>query len=184
MNYLLAFEILELDINKKDITLEYLKKKYHKQALKYHQDKNGNTEFSNENFKKINEAYYYLKREIDGINKDELNNDIKPSSANSSLYVDILKVFLKSIIDGKNNETFSKIVNEIVLNYTNISLNLFEELDKETSMSIYSFLSKYRYILHLNQDIINSIREIIIKKYDNSIIDIIFIIIFLKSKIK
>lgn len=167
MNYLLAFEILEIDINKKDITLEYLKKKYHKQALKYHPDKNGNTSCSNEKFKQINEAYYFLKREIEILN--DLDYDYKKeSSTSSSLYIDILKVFLKGIMDGKYNEGFSKIVNEIVLNYSTISLKLFEDLDKETSMSIYSFLSKYRSILHLNQEIIDSIREIIIKKYDNT----------------
>ena len=113
MNYLLAFELLEIDINKKEITLEYIKKKYHKQALKYHPDKNGNTEESNEKFKQINEAYDYLKIEI-----EILYDDTKEESANSSLYTDILRVFLNGILDGKYNENFTKIVNEFVLNYS------------------------------------------------------------------
>jgi hypothetical protein len=166
MNYLLAFEILEIDINKKDITLEYLKKVYHKKALKYHPDKNGNTESSNEKFKQINEAYNYLKREIKEI--EDINENINQPPSNTSLYVEILRVFLKGIIDAKGDEIFYKIVNEIVLNYSNVSLKLFENLDKETSMNIYSFLSKYRSTLHLNQDTIDAIREIIIKKYDDT----------------
>jgi len=165
MNYLLAFELLEIDINKKEITLEYIKKKYHKQALKYHPDKNGNTEESNEKFKQINEAYDYLKREIEIV-----YDDTKEESSNSSLYTDILRVFLNGILDGKYNENFTKIVNEFVLNYSSISIKLFDNLDNETAMSIYAFLSKYRYIFHLNQDIINSIREIIIKKYENTMV--------------
>lgn len=167
MNYLLAFETLEIDINKKDITLEYIKKKYHKQALKYHPDKNGNTEESNEKFKQINESFFYLKREIEEL------QEVKEDSTNnhySSLYVDILRVFLSGIIDGKYNEIFTKIVNEFVLNYSTISIKLFDDLDKETAMSIYSFLSKYKFLFHLNQEIIDNIREKIIKKYENTIV--------------
>jgi curved DNA-binding protein CbpA len=167
MNYLLAFETLEIDINKKDITIEYIKKKYHKQALKYHPDKNGNTEESNEKFKQINESFFYLKREIEEL------QEVKEDSTNnhySSLYVDILRVFLSGIIDGKYNEIFTKIVNEFVLNYSTISIKLFDDLDKETAMSIYSFLSKYKFLFHLNQEIIDSIREKIIKKYENTIV--------------
>ena len=67
MNYKTAFEILEIDMSNKkysDINLEYLKKQYHKLALLYHPDKNGNTLESNEKFKQINEAFNCLKREI------------------------------------------------------------------------------------------------------------------------
>ena len=164
MNYLLAFEILEIDINKKDITLEYVKKKYHKQALKYPPDKNGNTEESNEKFKKINEAFFYLKSEIEEL------QEIKEPTKNdpSSLYGDIFKVFLSGIIDGKYNELFTKIVNEFVLNYSTISIKLFDDLDKETAMSIYAFLSKYKSLFHLKQEIFDSIREKIIKKYEDT----------------
>jgi hypothetical protein len=165
MNYLLAFEILEIDINKKDITLEYIKKKYHKQALKYHPDKNGNTEESNEKFKIINEAFYYLKREIEELQEIKDPNE---NNTSSSLYGDIFKVFLSGIIDGKYNELFTKIVNEFVLNYSILSIKLFDDLDKETAISIYSFLSKYKVLFHLKQEIIDSIREIIIKKYENT----------------
>ena len=165
MNYLLAFEILEIDINKKDITLEYIKKKYHKKALKCHPDKNGNTDESNEKFKKINEAYDYLKREIEELQEIKESNEKNPSS---SLYGDIFKVFLSGIIDGKYNELFTKIVNEFVLNYSTISIKLFDDLDKETAMSIYVFLSKYKSLFHLKQEIIDSIREKIIKKYEDT----------------
>jgi len=168
MNYLLAFETLEIDINKKDITIEYIKKKYHKQALKYHPDKNGNTEESNEKFKNINEAFEYLKREIEEIKEPNENNN-----NSSSLYGDIFKVFLSGIIEGKYNELFTKIVNEFVLNYSAISIKLFDDLDKETAMSIYTFLSKYKTLFHLKQEIIDSIREIIIKKYENTMVYIL-----------
>lgn len=167
MNYLLAFEILEIDINKKDITLEYIKKKYHKQALKYHPDKNGNTPESNDKFKQINEAYDYLKREI------EETPFLEKEDTKSSLYVDILKVFLGGVVDGKYNEVFTKIVNEFILNYSSISLKLFDDLDKETAMGIYTFLSKYKNLFHLKEEILNSIREIIIKKHETTTVYIL-----------
>jgi len=168
MNYLLAFEILEIDISKKDIiNIEYIKKKYHKQALKFHPDKNGNTPESNDKFKQINEAYDYLKREIKEI------YEFEEEDPKSSLYADILKVFLSGLIDGKYSEIFTKIVNEFILNYSSISLKLFDDLDKETTMSIYTFLSKHKNLFYLKQEIIDSIREIIIKKHENTMVYIL-----------
>ena len=164
MDYKIAFEILEIDITKtnyKDITIEFIKKKYHKLALKNHPDKNGNTPESNENFKRINEAYDYLKREIKNINPDDLNE------APSSLYYDILQLFMKEILNGKYNELFLNIVQDIVIGCKKISLKLFDDLDKENSINIYIFLSKYKNILHLSQDILDEIKQIVIQKYDN-----------------
>lgn len=40
-------------------------------------------------------------------------------------------------------------------------------MDKETALNIYSFLSNNRSTLHLSQDILDLVREIVVKKYDN-----------------
>jgi curved DNA-binding protein CbpA len=168
MDYKIAFEILEIDITKtnyNDITIEFIKKKYHKLALKNHPDKNGNTPESNEKFKQINEAYDYLKREIKNINPDDLNKE--NNETNSSLYYDILQLFMKEILNRKFNELFLNIVQDIVIGCKKISLKLFDNLDKENSINIYIFLSKYKNILHLSQDILDEIKEIVIQKYDN-----------------
>ena len=63
MNFKDAIGILEIDSKYNDLTLEFINKRYRKLALKYHPDKNGNTKASTEHFKKINEAYNYLKNE-------------------------------------------------------------------------------------------------------------------------
>jgi hypothetical protein len=74
---------------------------------------------------------------------------------------------MKHILEGKYNDIISKIVTEIVGGATTISLKLFEDLDKDTALNIYMFLSKQRSILHLNPTILEKIREIVIQKYDN-----------------
>ena len=173
MNYKDAFEILEIDFTHtkyQDLSLEYLKKQYRKLALKNHPDKNGNTHESNEKFQKINEAYHYLKREIKHLNYDDIEHDIKgegDNSVNSSLYSDILKGFMKTVFEGKYNELLTKIVNDIITAGKRTSVKLFDDLDKDTAFNIYTFLSNNRSVLHLSQEILEVIREIVVKKYDN-----------------
>jgi DnaJ-class molecular chaperone len=168
MNHKDAFEILEINIcdMQYNITLEYLKKQYKKLALKYHPDKNGNTDESKEKFQEINEAYNYLKRKMKQLNDDD-NDDDDDDNLKSSLYFDILKNFMQTIFQEKYNDFLSKIVNDIVNAGKKISIKLFDNLDKETALNIYNFLSTNRSTLHLSQDILLNIREIVEKKYDN-----------------
>lgn len=165
MDYKKAFDILEIDVTivqYNNITLEYLKKQYRKLALKNHPDKNGNTPESNEKFQKINEAYVYLKREIKHINPEDGDKD-----ETTDAYFDILKKFMKSVLEGNYSELILKAVNDIVYGAKKISLKLFDGLDKEISFGIYNFLSKHRSMLHLSQDILEEIRQIVLQKYDN-----------------
>lgn len=170
MNYNEAFDLLEIDVTEikySDISLEYLKKQYRKLALKNHPDKNGNTIESNEKFQKINEAYNYLKREI---NKEEYDMDEETnteSNFNSSVYFDILKKFMETVFKGDYNEIISKIVNEVINTGKNISKKIFDDLDKDTTLNIYSFLSSNRSVLHINEDILCVIRDIVVNKYSN-----------------
>lgn len=163
-----AYNALEIDVNSTIFSQAYIKKQYRKMALKYHPDKNGNTEESNERFKKINEAYNYLKNiYVEDVDAD-LDTDIGESdNFQSSLYTDILKQFIRTTFEGKYTEVLSKIVSKIIGAGKKISTDLFNELDKDTALNIYSFLSMNRSTLHLNQEILDLIREIVVKKYDN-----------------
>ncbi len=188
MNLKEALEILEIKMNKgSELELKYLKKQYHKMALLYHPDKNGNTLESNEKFKQINEAFNYLKREISiskiNINTDfDYNNDFDfDFSHEENTYTGFLKMFVNNIIQetfkfASNNtnissseykEIIQKLISDIVGGCKKVSLKLFEHIDKETALNIYDFLSKYKSILHLNQDLIDEIKEIIMEKYKN-----------------
>ena len=177
MDYKTAFEILEIDTintNYCDITIELIKKKYHRLALQYHPDKNGNTPESNEKFKQINEAYNYLKREIKNVNANDYSTDDSSDDSDTfeedqqpSVYFDILKLFIKGLLDGKYNDVFINIVQDIVSGYKKISLKLFDNLDRENAINVYLFLSKYKTILHLSDNALDEIKAIVIQKYDN-----------------
>lgn len=167
-----AFEILE--INSMDISLEKLKKKYHKLALKCHPDKNGNTIESKEKFQKINDAYFYLKSEIENDasgSASTFNSSNASNAFNTFSYANILNMFMVNIFKEDASTIDKTLLNNvihIILNgCTQISLKLFETMDKERSIEIYAFLSKYKNILYISQDIINSIRDIIVEKYKN-----------------
>ena len=179
MDYFNAFKILEIDISKidtKDITLHKLKKQYHKLALQYHPDKNGNTIESNEKFKQIQEAYYYLTNELQFLdldNENEYNDECDQGNKqgqHTPLYMDILHLFMKSILEGKYDTIISKIIQEIVSGCKHISLKLFDDLDKDTCINIYNFLSKNRSVLHLNDSILEKIRQIVQEKFDNVLV--------------
>ena len=169
MNYKDAFEILEIDLSQtkfNDITLEYLKEQFRKLALKNHPDKNGNTVESNDKFRKINEAYNYLKNEMrlenDGIEEEQVEEDLS-----SSLYFDILKGFVENFFQGNYTEILSNIIRDIVTRGKKLSVKLFDNLEKDTALNIYLFLSNNRSILHLNAEILEVVRELVVKKYDN-----------------
>jgi len=177
MNFHLALEILEMDVkdgNYRKINKSELKKQYYKLSLLHHPDKNNNTTISTDKCQQINEAYHYLKREIEENNweldEDDENEEIDQDLFHEpySIYMDILKIFMKSVLASNYNESILKIVKEIISSYTEItktaSLKILAELDTEKALFIYRFLSKYKDIFHLDNSLLSSIKEIIIDK--------------------
>jgi hypothetical protein len=172
MNFQTALEILEMDTNKisyNEITLSYLKKKYHKLALQYHPDKNPGIE-SKEKFQRIDEAYKYLKDEMDFGEKGNLEPEEGEGEEETNQYVYFLSLFLQTILQGhtsKITEIITTIIKKIVIGCQKVTFQWFEDLDKETSIQIYDFLSKYRNILYIQQDILSKVREIVLDKCKN-----------------
>ncbi len=179
MDYIKAFEILEINIKYSDLTPKYLKTQYRKLALKYHQDKNGNTVESNEHFKNINDAYHYLNDQLNIYynnyeyeeKSDDDDDDDDESSYNShTQYLNVLKNFIKSVIDIDNREytdILTKIVNDIIITGKQVSFRIFEGLDKDIILNILVFLSKYKSVLNLNNDLIDYINRLVMDNYNN-----------------
>ena len=167
-----ALYILEID-NISNISIEYLKKKYHKLALKNHPDKHNNIKNINsineykEKFQKINEAYEVLQKEINIINNETTENeDLNTyTKSNTNDYGAILNLFISGIFKGKYNEFISSIIKDIVNGCKEISLKLFEDIDKEQSLMIYNFIIKYKIILNLQDETLDRVKDILLDKF-------------------
>jgi hypothetical protein len=167
MNLQDALEILEIDSKYDELTFDFIKKRYKKLALKHHPDKNGDTEESTERFKKINEAYNYLRSEglyFANFDEDEGEDE---SDDSQSIYLNVLKNFIKSVMDGDYIDNIAKIVNDILNKGKQMSLKIFEDLDKDTALHVYIFLSRYKSILHFNDELLEIVKRMVIQKYDN-----------------
>ena len=179
MNYKKAHDILEIEIDPNDKIeckhdgMTFLKKRYHKLALQNHPDKNGNTIESNNKFQQIKEAYEYLEEYLKQYKNSGMNYQSTATAATeSSIYTDILNMFLASVLDGKYTDILSSIIQKIINTdvTTKISIKLFEDLDKETSIRLYSLLSKYQSVLRISDDLLNQVRAIVIEKCNNTIV--------------
>jgi curved DNA-binding protein CbpA len=165
MNLKEALDVLEID-NISNLTLDSLKKRYHKLALQNHPDKNGNTPESNEQFQKIQEAYELLKREISILNGENSNlGEENVFETPNTGYTVILNLFIDGVLKGKYNEFISNIVKDIVSGCREISLKLFEDMNKEQSLAIYNFIVKYKALLRLTDETLEKVREILLKKF-------------------
>jgi len=160
-----ALNIFEIE-NVSNLSQESLKKRYHKLALQNHPDKNGNTPESTQHFQRIQESYEVLKREISFINN--CNEQCEPVFDDVNLntgYTAILHLFIDGVLKGKYNEFLSNIVKDIVSGCKEISLKLFEDMNKEQSLAVYNFLVKYKALLRLTDDILDKVREILLNKF-------------------
>jgi hypothetical protein len=174
MDIQLACDVLELDfLNIMTITPESLKKKYHKLALQHHPDKNGNTVEANEKFKSIKEAYEYLRFGLIG-NGDEQDNSrsnafssfdsSREDEKGSNGYLSILEIFIQTIITGNCSQVISSIIKDIVVGCKKVTIKLFEDLDKERSIEVYTFLTRYKSILYISDDTIEEVKAVLMEK--------------------
>jgi hypothetical protein len=171
MNFKKAIEILEIPENMCDkLTIIYLKQIYHKMALINHPDKNKSID-TKEIFQSINEAYNYLNNHIKNTN----NNDSSNTSFSFNDYTGLLKLFISNILNVSKNNKYYEIIKIILLklstnsDYYTITVlqELFNNIDKYTILQIYNIILQYKNELHINQGIIDNIKNIIVSKYAN-----------------
>jgi len=164
MNIQEALVALQLDYIP---SVEILKKQYHKMALIYHPDKNGNTVESKEKFQQIGEAYEIIKREISIL--DETGDPMLESHDDTG-YSYFMNLFIDGIFLGKYNEILLPIIKDIVSGTKKISMKLFEHMDKERMLHIYHFLFKYKDILRFEKEDLDLLQKLISEKYKDVLI--------------
>ena len=178
-----ALHLLDIDDftrgNYTKVTYDYVKRKYHKMALKCHPDKNGNTKEATQRFQRITNAYNYLITELEL--KSEFNEyknedqddicDTKDKDKDSQLYTSLLSMFLAGILKVDTNkmpDLLVRIVKDIVLNGTKvISTKIIDDLDKDKSLELYNFLNKYKHILYITSETLEFVSSLIKEKYKN-----------------
>ena len=168
-------EILEIELTKLDV--EYIKKQYRKLALKWHPDKN-KEQNAKDKFQKISDAYDFLLRELDIINKTDYLNTNSPFVSSSSLkdpnnYIYLLNIFISSILNNASyTEVLINAVKEIVINYDSLSLTylqtIFKNMNKQRALELYQLLYKYKYIFYIKDEILELVSLIIKEKIKQS----------------
>jgi len=166
MNYEKACNIL--DINGKDATLdECVKKAYFRMALRYHPDKY--KEDNGEKFKEIKLAYDFLtenKRNTRGFDYVNIDENID--------YKELIKMCINYFSPETNwdNLFVDTSFQGIMKDCQSVSFKIFDKLNKNKAKQVYDFLYKFKYVLGIEEELLNSFKEKLQKKmvYDNIII--------------
>jgi hypothetical protein len=137
---------------------EQLKKQYRIMALKNHPDKHPNKiEYYTEKFKEIGQSYEFLNNFLDSNNSSsEINGNY------NELFVNFLSTFFSN-----NYSDVQDILKSIINDCENLSVKLFEDMDKEKAIQIFEFINKYHHILYIHSSTVEKIKNIINEKMEN-----------------
>jgi DnaJ-class molecular chaperone len=171
-----ALDVLNL---KSNYTLEELKKSYRLHAMKHHPDKNNNSEESCEKFKEINSAYLclydlYISLSSHPSHASHMDSGNEESTGEES-YMAIFRIFTQSLmqkmytnISQENAKvTIDMIIKIIVDDCHELSLKMFEDMDKETAYTIYEIIHKYHVVFHISNEKLLLFEKIIRKKMES-----------------
>ena len=133
---------------------EDLRKQYRILALKNHPDKHipDIDGIYTEKFKIIGESYSYLNNHLE--EKDDYNDNED--------YNSIFSNFLSSMFSS-NSDEISNIIKSIISDCQNLSVKLFENLDRDSAIRIFEFVNTFQHILYIPKDTVDKLKEIINK---------------------
>lgn len=173
MNFKTAMNILEFDIEKDELDIDTIKKKYRMMALLYHPDKN-KSKTALEKFQDIQNAYEFL---INHHKSHHAEFDCDPClNEQNYSYGDLLGMFLRSIVEeggfGSNvSDIQFKIYQNILQKVSRMceekTLDLLKNIDKTLLLKIYDILFTYQKILYLSDALLLKIRKVLDEQMKN-----------------
>ena len=181
MNLEFACKLLDVrvdEIRKNGFDREHkkVKRKYREKALLYHPDKNSSLEAC-EKFQEINEAYQYLMKYNDlfepAFSYDKNDTGSKDYKA---LFMDFLRTVIgenrnwnmNKDVDGElTNKLFRSILYKITDLCQDKALEMIQKIEKNTLLKVYEILLKYSDFLHISEDFLDKINQVLINKIKN-----------------
>ncbi len=171
-----AMHILELDDTSATLTSDEVRHKFRKLALRCHPDKNGNSPESVKAFHRLTEAHDLLDAlvRVEAEEGDSIGEGGGGGgSGDSTGYFSMMHSFIRCVVSGmdvdsatRKNMLYTKVC-EIARDCQCLSVSMFENIDRETSIAIYQILCAHRDLLHLEPATIDRIRVIIQTKFDD-----------------
>jgi len=147
-----------------ELTPELLRKYYRMNALKYHPDKNGNTD-ARDKFEEIKQAYEYLNKHIEWVELDESDDDARDD------YESLLFIFVKNVVqkscDVLQNKLYNTIIEKISTVCEEKAIQLIQNIDKNVLIKTYEILLLYRESFHLSDYLFQRMEEILQQKMCN-----------------
>ena len=192
ITFVSALSLLDISINVKpsELTNEYIKKQYHKAALKWHPDKNhDNVEEATENFQKVSEAYNFLSKLIiternrnngihiwryadDSSEREERENVFVSSEANKN-YINMVTNALASLFKGDYKGLVAHIVNELGNSNRDYIREQLTTMEKQKAFDIYNLLHANKDLFLIDDDLLDFVSTIIKEKYKDDEVYII-----------
>lgn len=147
-----------LGINKSDLSADIVKKQYRLKALYYHPDKNHSPD-AKERFQEVVASYEFL--------CNRLENKEITDHANPVDYKYFVTQFFKNIIQGANQEELLySILKKTAFLCEEKAFESLEGLDKGTLIKLYEIYQKNKECLHLKEEFIERVKELINDKIE------------------
>jgi len=170
MNFKEALEILNVENNNTDdppALLKTVKHQYHKLALLFHPDKN-NTPHATEQFRKINEAYEYIKShtspELENNSVDDTPQMPPPFSPKE--YKQYIYHFLTTIYEKSpkgQQQTFANLLSNLADSCEKTVIPILQKYRSNQVLlfNVYQVIVKYKDIFNVSLDVLTKIEEFI-----------------------